>query len=55
MDSIRDFCRGQIAHLEVPCYVKFGPVPDDRHRQDPKYRMREIMREEMKLSEEASA
>ena len=32
-DSIRDFCRGKIAHYKVPRYVKLtNGVPHDRHR-----------------------
>lgn len=55
-ENIRDFCRGQIAHYKVPRYVKFvDAFPMTVTGKIQKYRMREIMREEMKLTEERTA
>lgn len=55
-ESIREFCRGQIAHYKVPRYVKFvDSFPMTITGKIQKYRMREIMREEMKLAEEKTA
>ena len=33
-ETLRDYCRGKIAHYKVPRYIQLHRLPDDRHRQD---------------------
>ena len=49
-ESIRDFCRGQIAHYKVPRYVKFtDEFPMTVTGKIQKFRMREMAVEELAL------
>ena len=55
-EQIRDFCRGQIAHYKVPRYVRFvDSFPLTVTGKVQKYLIRELMRRELGLSEEATA
>ena len=55
-EQIRDFCRGQIAHYKVPRYVRFvDSFPLTVTGKVQKYLIRELMRTELGLSEEATA
>jgi fatty-acyl-CoA synthase len=55
-DEIREFCRNRIAHYKVPRYVRFvESFPLTISGKVQKYLMREHMRTELKLSEEAHA
>ena len=49
-ESIRDFCRGRIAHYKVPCYVKLADeFPMTVTGKVQKFRMREMAVEELGL------
>jgi fatty-acyl-CoA synthase len=55
-DEIREFCRNRIAHYKVPRYVRFVEnFPLTISGKVQKYLIREHMRTELKLSEEAHA
>jgi fatty-acyl-CoA synthase len=55
-DEIREFCRNRIAHYKVPRYVRFvESFPLTISGKVQKYLIREHMRTELKLSEEAHA
>ena len=55
-DEIRDFCRGQIAHYKVPRYVRFvDSFPMTVTGKVQKYLIREHVRAELKLADEAHA
>jgi fatty-acyl-CoA synthase len=55
-DEIRDYCRGQIAHYKVPRYVRFvDSFPMTVTGKVQKYLIREHVRAELKLNEEAHA
>jgi fatty-acyl-CoA synthase len=55
-DDIREFCRNRIAHYKVPRYVRFMDCfPLTISGKVQKYLIREHMRAELKLSEEAHA
>ncbi len=55
-EEIREFCRGQIAHYKVPRYVRFvDSFPLTISGKVQKYLIREHMRVELHLSEEAHA
>ncbi len=55
-DEMREFCRGQIAHYKVPRYVRFvDSFPMTVTGKVQKYLIREHVRAELKLSEEAHA
>jgi fatty-acyl-CoA synthase len=55
-DEIRDFCRNQIAHYKVPRYVRFvDSFPMTVTGKVQKYLIREHVRGELRLSEEAHA
>jgi fatty-acyl-CoA synthase len=55
-DEIREFCRNRIAHYKVPRYVRFvESFPLTISGKVQKYLIREHMRIELKLSEEAHA
>ena len=55
-DEIREFCRGQIAHYKVPRYVRFvDSFPLTISGKVQKYLIREHLRAELKLTEEAHA
>lgn len=54
--EIREFCRGRIAHYKVPRYVKFvDAFPMTVTGKIQKFKMREIMRAELQLTEEKTA
>jgi fatty-acyl-CoA synthase len=55
-EEIREFCRGQIAHYKVPRYVRFvDGFPMTVTGKVQKYLIREHVRAELRLSEEAHA
>ena len=55
-DEIREFCRNRIAHYKVPRYVRFvESFPLTISGKVQKYLIREHMRTELKLNEEAHA
>ena len=55
-EEIRDFCREQIAHYKVPRYIKFvEEFPTTVTGKVQKFRMRELMRQELGLEEITSA
>ncbi|MGO9991436.1 MAG: AMP-binding protein [Steroidobacteraceae bacterium] len=55
-EDIREFCRGRIAHYKVPRYVRFmDSFPLTISGKVQKYLMREHMRAELKLAEQAHA
>jgi fatty-acyl-CoA synthase len=55
-EEIRDFCRGQIAHYKVPRYVRFvDSFPMTVTGKVQKYLIREHVRAELKLTEDAHA
>ncbi len=55
-EDIRGFCRGQIAHYKVPCYVRFvDSFPLTISGKVQKYLMREHLRIELGLTEDATA
>ena len=55
-EEIREFCRGQIAHYKVPRYVRFvDSFPLTISGKVQKYLIREHMRVELHLTEEAHA
>ena len=54
-DSVREFCRGQIAHFKVPRYVKFVEAfPMTITGKVQKYRMRELTVQELGLGDAAA-
>ncbi|RJG07510.1 AMP-binding protein [Noviherbaspirillum cavernae] len=54
--DIREFCRGRIAHYKVPRYIRFVEgFPMTVTGKVQKFRMREIMKEELKLEEDRTA
>jgi fatty-acyl-CoA synthase len=55
-EDIREFCRGQIAHYKVPRYVRFlDSFPLTISGKVQKYLIREQLRSEFKITEEAHA
>jgi fatty-acyl-CoA synthase len=55
-DEIRAFCRGQIAHYKVPCYVRFvDSFPLTISGKVQKYLIREHLRSALNLTEEKHA
>jgi fatty-acyl-CoA synthase len=55
-EDIREFCRGRIAHYKVPRYVRFmDSFPLTISGKVQKYLIREHMRAELKLAEQAHA
>jgi len=55
-DGVREFCRGQIAHYKVPRYIRFvSAFPMTVTGKVQKFRMRELMKEELKLEEDKTA
>ncbi|OWW19271.1 AMP-binding protein [Noviherbaspirillum denitrificans] len=55
-DGVREFCRGQIAHYKVPRYIRFVTAfPMTVTGKVQKFRMREQMKEELKLEEDKTA
>jgi fatty-acyl-CoA synthase len=54
--DIREFCKGQIAHYKVPRYIRFVEAfPMTVTGKVQKFRMREVMKDELKLDEEKTA
>jgi fatty-acyl-CoA synthase len=54
-ESVREFCRGQIAHFKIPRCVKFvDSFPLTVTGKLPKYRMRESAFEELGLGKAAA-
>jgi fatty-acyl-CoA synthase len=54
--EIRDFCRGRLAFYKVPRYVRFvNNFPQTVTGKIQKYKIRDAMREELGLSEQATA
>ncbi|MFN3376111.1 MAG: AMP-binding protein [Burkholderiaceae bacterium] len=55
-DEIRDFCKGQIAHYKVPRYLRFvDGFPMTVTGKIQKFKIREAMKEQLGLSEQATA
>ena len=55
-DSVRAFCKGQIAHYKVPRYMRFvDAFPMTVTGKIQKFRIREVMIEELGLSQEKTA
>jgi fatty-acyl-CoA synthase len=55
-EGVREFCRGQIAHYKVPRYIRFvSAFPMTVTGKVQKFRMRELMKEELKLQEDKTA
>ncbi|RYF35069.1 MAG: AMP-binding protein, partial [Comamonadaceae bacterium] len=55
-DSVRDFCRGQIAHYKVPRYIRFvEALPMTVTGKAQKFVMRQQMMKELSLSETKTA
>ena len=55
-EEIREFCRGRIAHYKVPRYVRFiDSFPLTISGKVQKYLIREQLREQLDLTEEAHA
>ena len=55
-EGVREFCRGQIAHYKVPRYIRFvDAFPMTITGKVQKFRMREVMKQELKLDEEKTA
>jgi fatty-acyl-CoA synthase len=55
-DEIRAFCRAQLAHFKVPRYVKFVEAfPQTVTGKIQKFRIRELMKEELGLAEQKTA
>ena len=55
-DELRAYCRAQLAHFKVPKYVKFVEhFPQTVTGKIQKYKIREAMREELGLQEQATA
>ena len=55
-DEIRAFCRGQIAHYKVPRYIRFvDAFPMTITGKVQKFKMRELMKNELHLEEDKTA
>ncbi|MDB5583811.1 MAG: acyl-CoA ligase [Bradyrhizobium sp.] len=55
-DEIREFCRGQIAHFMIPAYIRFvSEFPMTVTGKIQKFMIRELMKKELGLDEEATA
>ena len=53
---MREFCKGKIAHYKVPRYMKFvDAFPMTITGKIQKFRIRELMQEELGLSEQKTA
>ncbi len=54
--SVREFCKGQIAHYKVPRYIRFVEAfPMTVTGKVQKFKMREQMKQELQLAEEKTA
>ena len=55
-ETVREFCRGRIAHYKIPRYVRFvESFPTTVTGKMQKFKMREVMAAELGLAEIASA
>ena len=55
-EEVRAFCQGQIAHFKIPRYFRFvDSFPMTVTGKIQKFRMREMMNDELKLAEEEAA
>jgi fatty-acyl-CoA synthase len=55
-DQIRDFCRAKLAHYKVPRYVRFvDSFPQTVTGKIQKFKIREVMKEELGLVEQRTA
>ena len=55
-DGLRAFCKGQIAHYKIPRYIRFvESFPMTVTGKIQKFVMREMMKEELRLKDAASA
>ncbi|KIF80142.1 AMP-binding protein [Noviherbaspirillum autotrophicum] len=55
-DALRDYCKGQIAHYKVPRYIRFvDAFPMTITGKVQKFRIRDVMKQELQLSEEKTA
>ncbi|HJV83949.1 MAG TPA: AMP-binding protein [Noviherbaspirillum sp.] len=55
-ESVREFCKGQIAHYKVPRYIRFVEAfPMTVTGKVQKFKMREQMKQELQLAEEKTA
>lgn len=55
-DELRSFCKGQIAHYKIPRYIRFvESFPMTVTGKIQKFVMREMMKEELRLNDAASA
>jgi fatty-acyl-CoA synthase len=55
-DELRDFCKGQIAHYKIPRYIRFvESFPMTVTGKVQKFRMRELMKDELKIDEDKTA
>jgi fatty-acyl-CoA synthase len=55
-DEVRNFCRGQIAHYKVPRYIRFvDAFPMTVTGKVQKFKMRELMKNELHLEEDKTA
>jgi fatty-acyl-CoA synthase len=56
VDEIRNFCRAKLAHYKVPRYVKFvDSFPQTVTGKIQKFKIREMMKEELGLQEQKTA
>jgi fatty-acyl-CoA synthase len=56
VDEIRAFCRAQLAHYKVPKYIKFvDAFPQTVTGKIQKFKIRELMKEELGLAEQQTA
>jgi fatty-acyl-CoA synthase len=55
-DQLRDFCRAKLAHYKVPRYVRFvDSFPQTVTGKIQKFKIREVMKEELGLVEQRTA
>src|SRR5258706_3745332 len=55
-DELRDYCRGQLAHFKVPKYIKFvDAFPQTVTGKIQKFKMRDLMKQELGLAEQQTA
>ena len=55
-EGVREFCKGQIAHYKVPRYIRFvDAFPMTVTGKVQKFKMRELMKQELHLDEEKTA
>ncbi|QDZ29999.1 AMP-binding protein [Noviherbaspirillum sp. UKPF54] len=55
-EALRDYCKGQIAHYKIPRYIRFvDAFPMTITGKVQKFRIRDLMKQELHLSEEKTA